>query len=385
MENLTLFFLLMAASFLAPEILVKIRVPYVTSLMLAGALLGANGLGILPAGEAIAFLSQIGLIFLLFIVGLQYKHSILKNAEGAALRFAALNGGLPFLAGYFTGGWLGLGFYPSLALGAVYAASCIATISVALDELKLTATRFGEAVILGLILIDVSSLVLFGVVTRSSSGSAYSIFANIALTLAFIYGAVRLAPALHRRFHGHYLDCSFEEELRIALLFLATIVFASSLLGIQPILGAFVAGFALSDTLKTQLVHAKLNAIAYGLLVPVFFLFTGMQSDLGALFSPASLEVILAINLGLIASKLAGGFLAGWLSKFSLRESVAMGFISLPQLSATLAMMAVGVSIGIFSKDMLTATVIMSMVTVLGGPYVAELLLREKPVRKRAR
>lgn len=381
MENLTLFFLLMAASFLAPEILVKIRVPYVTSLMLAGALLGANGLGILPAGEAIAFLSQIGLIFLLFIVGLQYKHSILKNAEGAALRFAALNGGLPFLAGYFTGGWLGLGFYPSLALGAVYAASCIATISVALDELKLTATRFGEAVILGLILIDVFSLVLFGVVTGGHS----SLLGRVALTLAFIYGAVRLAPALHRRFHGHYLDCSFEEELRIALLFLATIVFASSLLGIQPILGAFVAGFALSDTLKTQLVHAKLNAIAYGLLVPVFFLFTGMQSDLGALFSPASLEVILAINLGLIASKLAGGFLAGWLSKFSLRESVAMGFISLPQLSATLAMMAVGVSIGIFSKDMLTATVIMSMVTVLGGPYVAELLLREKPVRKRAR
>jgi len=380
MDNITLFFLLMAASFLVPELLVKIRVPYVTSLMLAGAFLGANGLGLLQSGEALAFLSQIGLIFLLFIVGLQYKPSILKNAEEAAVKFAALNGGLPFAAGYFTGGWFGLGFYPSLALGCVYAASCIATISVTLDELKLTATRFGETVVLGLIFIDVFSLVLFGVVTNGST----SIFGSVALTLAFIYGAVKLAPALHKRFHGHYLDCSFEEELRIALLFLATIVFASSLLGIQPILGAFVAGFALSGTLKTQLVHAKLNAIAYGLLIPVFFLFTGMQADLNALFSPASLEVILAINIGLIVSKLAGGFIAGRLSSFSFRESVAMGFISLPQLSATLAMMAVGVSIGIFSKDMLTATVIMSVVTVLGGPYVAGLILRETPARKKA-
>lgn len=383
MDSITLFFLLMAVTFLVPEVLVKIRIPYVTSLMVAGAIFGANGLGVLPSGEAVSFLSQIGLVFLIFLVGLQYRPSVFRSAEADSFRFAALNGGLPFIAGYLTGKWFGLAFLPSIALGAVYAASCLATISVTLEELKRTATRFGEAVIMGLILIDVSSLVLFGVVTRSSSGSAYSILANVALTLAFIYGTVRMVPALHKRIHAHYLDCNFEEELRISLLLLASIVFVSSLLGIQPILGAFVAGLALSETIKTHIISAKLNAIAYGFLIPIFFLFTGMQSNIGALFSPASLEVILVINITLIASKLAGGFLAGWLSRFSFRESVAMGFISLPQLSATLAMMAAGAYMGIFSQDMLTATVIMSVITVLGGPYVAVLLLKERAVRRR--
>lgn len=382
MDGITLFFLLMAVTFTVPQLLSKLRVPYATSLMIAGAVFGANGIGLLPGGEAVSFLSQLGLVFLLFLVGLQYTPSVFRNAEGDSVRFAALNGGLPFIAGYIAGQWFGLSFFPSLALGAVYAASCLATISLTLEELKRTATRFGEAILIGLVLIDVVSLIIFGVVTQVS-GSYYSFFADLAITLAFIYGAICVVPALHRRAHSHYLDCSFEEELRMALLLLACVVFASTLLGIPVILGAFIAGLSLSRTIKTHVIMEKLNAIAHGFLIPVFFLFTGMQSDFKAFYSPASLEVILVINVTLIVSKLLGGFLAGWLSKFSFRESVAMGFLSLPQLSATLAMMAAGVAMGIFTRDMLTATVIMSVVTVLGGPYVAVLLLGEKTTLKK--
>jgi len=382
MDPIGIFFLVMAVTFLVPAILARFRIPQVTALMIGGAVLGANGLGILPDSEAIVFLAQIGLVFLLFTIGLRFSPSAFHNVKKDSGLFALFNGGLPFAAGYVSGQWLGLSFYPSLALGSVYAASCIATVSGTLDELKLASSRFGAAIIVGLILIDGISLLIFGVVTQATVGGLSSTLGNIALTAVFLYASLKLVPFVHRLVHAHYFSSDFEEEMRLALLVLSVIVFVSGLLGMQPILGAFFAGLALSGVFKTRLMHEKIHALAYGFLVPFFFIYAGMQSDLSALLSPSALDVIILVNVGLIASKLLGGFVAGALSGFSFRESVAMGFLSLPQLSATLAMMAAGVYIGIFSQDLLTATLILSVVTVLGGPFAAAALLKGRKKRK---
>jgi len=383
MDPIGIFFLVMAVTFIVPILLSRLRIPQVTALMIGGAVLGANGIGMLPNSEAIVFLAQIGLVFLLFTIGLQFSPSSFHNVKKDAGLFALFNGGLPFAAGYFSGQWLGLPVYSSLALGAVYAASCIATVSGALDELKLASSRFGAAIIVGLILIDGISLLIFGVVTQASVGGFSSMLGNVFLTVVFLYASLRLVPFVHRLVHAHYFSSDFEEEMRLALLVLSVIVFIAGLLGMQPILGAFFAGLALSGVFKTRLMHAKIHALAYGFLVPFFFIYAGMQADLSALFSPSSLDVILLVNISLITTKIIGGFAAGILSGFSYRESVALGFLSLPQLSATLAMMAAGVYIGIFSQDLLTATLIMSVVTVLGGPFVAVALMKGQKKKKK--
>ena len=148
-------------------------------------------------------------------------------------------------------------------------------------------------------------------------------------------------------------------------------VITGELLGINLVVGAFIAGLGLSQVVKgmgSNVIFTKLEGIGYSLLIPFLFISIGMKTDFTLLFkSTDNLTIIAYTVIGLVGSKVLSGFLAMRFSGFSSGKGLCAGLMTVPQLSATLAAAAIGQDLGMLSDDFFNAIIVLSIITTL--PY----------------
>ena len=158
-------------------------------------------------------------------------------------------------------------------------------------------------------------------------------------------------------------------------------VLAGEFLGINLVVGAFIAGLGLSKVVKlmgSDAIFSKLEGIGYSLLVPFLFISIGMKTNFRILFSSAdNLSIILLTVIGLVASKVISGFLAMKLSGFSSGKGICAGLMTVPQLSATLAAAAIGKDLGMLSDNFFNAIIVLSIVTTLPVPNLVRFIIEK--------
>lgn len=377
MQYFLLFLVWIAAAFFFPMMLRKLRIPWVNAVILAGILLGPNGLRVVFPGEVMDFLATIGLVFLMFTAGLDIRFSVLKKTGREVVFFALFNFAIPFLTGFLVGFFLGLGIFSSLILGVCFSSSSVAIVVPTLRELKVK-SRIRSTVTSAIFLEDVSSLILIAVLLHATAPVS-------PLPLPFFLGALflfllivfHLIPILQEwlLWLGPEKDV-FAAELRSVLITVSIVALMAEIIGVHAMVGGFLAGLTLSEMLgKRRKLEGKLLAISYGFLIPLFLLNLGMTTNLGTLFEPKDAFLTGLIIVSLIISKSASGFLGARLAGFPSRTSLGIGILTVPQMSTTLATASLAVKYGIFTESLLAALVVLSIVTITIAPFLTKLAL----------
>ena len=375
------------AAFAAPLLLALTparRLPAIVLEIVIGIVIGPSVLGWVNIDLPISILSVLGLAFLLFLAGLEVE---LERLRGRRLVFV----GLAFLISLGLALLVGYGLY---AAGQVISPLLIAIILVAtglgivipvLKDASESASDFGQLVIAGAMFAEFGSIILL---TLFFSGEATSIptklvllggFALLAVGFAFVVlrleRSKRIAMVLLR-----LQDTTAQIRVRGAFALLVAFVALASVLGLETILGAFVAGVILrlvdGDSMMTHpQFRQKLEAIGFGVFIPIFFVASGIQFDLAALFSSPS--TILRVPLFLAALLLVRGVPALlYRPLVGSRRSVVAGLLQATSLSFIVAASQIGLELGLITKATGAALIAAGLLSVLIFPIIALTLLR---------
>jgi len=332
------------------------------------------------------FLATLGLIFLMFTAGLDTKFSVLKKAGKKVVYFAMLNSGIPFATGCLLGIFAGLDVFASLILGICFSSSSVAMIVPMLRELKVK-SRIKSTLTSAIFLEDVVSLILLAVLLRAVAPiSAMPLEIFPAALAVFLIVVFYVIPRLQEWLFlwGPRKDV-FAGQMRAVFITLSLVALMAELIGVHAMVGGFLAGLILSDMLgKRRKLEENVFAFSYGFLIPIFLLNLGMTTNITSLFAPGDALLTFSIVISLIISKSAGGYLGAKLAKFPSKVRLGMAFMTVPQMSTTLATASIAATYGIFSESLLASLVVLSLVTIIFGPFLIRLALRHgerKPSR----
>jgi Kef-type K+ transport system membrane component KefB len=365
----------LAGAKLFGELSRRIGQPAVLGELLAGVLLGPSLLGLVPLSSEMFLLAEIGVMLLLFEVGLETDLEELVRVGGPAMAVAVVGMALPFAGGYLVTRLLG---YPTLA--AVFVAAALTATSIGitarvLSELGALGTREGQIVLGAAVADDVLGLVVLAVVSRIAEKGvvdAGEVAKATGLSIGFLAAALLLGIPLGRRLIRIVDRAEVRGVLVAAAVALALLLaFGAARAGTAPIVGAFAAGAVLARTNRRHDIDTALKPIV-DIFAPLFFVFVGAQVDV-RLLNPTVAENRAALLLALLLT--AVGFLgkmaAGWAAWGRVRRAF-IGAGMVPRGEVGLIFAAIGRATGAFPERVFVAVVL----TVFATTFLAPPLLK---------
>jgi Kef-type K+ transport system membrane component KefB len=374
MENFYPFFLVVFSGVFFSMVSIRTHIPWAVMLIIGGVLLGPSVLGIASVDPTIDFIGQIGLVFLMFMAGLETKMSQFKEFQTKLLFLAMFNGLVPFIAGFTIVLLLGYELITALIVGIIFISSSVAVVIPTLEVTGMIKNKLGQSVMITTVLQDIGSLVLLSLLLQLVSPVTEVPLYVFYPVLLGVLVALRLwIPRLRAWVVRMTTDAPdlFQLEFRSTFLMLIGTVIAFELLGLHPIVAGFFSGLVLADSIRSKVLKDKIKTISYGIFIPTFFIVVGLQTDLSVFADVGSvLTVMLLLVGGLVISKYASGFVGARSVGFDNTEANFYAATSLPQLSTTLATAFVAFNLGLLDQTLLTSLVILSVVTVLLSPLL---------------
>jgi Kef-type K+ transport system membrane component KefB len=373
------FFLILLATVLFAAAFRRFHLPWVLALITAGVVVGPHGFSLAEVTPTLSFLSQIGLIFLMFMAGLETKFDSFKKLKYDIGWLSALNSLIPLAAGVGLGYLFGFSLTASLLIGIIFMSSSIAVIIPTLESLNLSNTKLGKSIVASTIIEDVLSLILLSVLLQSVNPvtalplpSFYFLLAVI--MIGFAYGLPKIRALIPK--HRDEKDL-FESEVRLIFALMIGVVVTFDLLGLHPIIAGFFAGLVLSDSIKSEILMDKLRTMSYGIFIPVFFVVIGMETNIRVFQeSTGVIGLIAAVVCLSIVTKFVSGWIGGKIIGFKNKDAAIIGVATIPQLSTTLAVVFTAVETGLLPEELIAAMVILSIVTTLVAPIGLRLLAK---------
>jgi Kef-type K+ transport system membrane component KefB len=386
MEGLIPFFIVLFASIFSSTLFRRSHLPWVIALILAGIVIGPHVFNIFTPGPVIDFMSEVGLVFLLFMAGLESKLSSLRHYKKEIILLSFVNGFVPLLVGLGIGFAFGYDWVVAALIGIIFVNSSIAVVVPTLEATGLIRRFLGRSVLATSVLQDSASLLLLSIFLQISNPIAHvPLYLLYPLLIAVVVLLRYLVPKVREFFRSRLSgrDDIFQLELRSIFLVLFGVVIIFELLGLHAIIAAFFAGLILSDSISSKRLQTKLSVVSYGIFVPTFFVVVGTRLDFSVFMELGStLMLISAVVLGSMVSKMVSGTLAGLMVGFNFNQASFFGATSVPQLSTTLAATFTAAGAGLIGQELVTALVVLTIVSTLIGPtlmnYFALSVLSEK-------
>ncbi|MEM7734493.1 MAG: cation:proton antiporter, partial [Deinococcota bacterium] len=362
--------LAMGLFLVVPLLFERIRLPSIIGLILAGALVGPHGLNLLERDETIQLLGTVGLLYLMFVAGLELDLVGFIKHRTSSLTFGLLTFAFPMILPLVLMPFFGLSWAEVILIGAIVASHTPIAYPIA-SRLGISKNPAITAAMGGTLVTDTLSLVVLAIITSYVDGASSVQFwiIKFALLAAFCFVVLQGLPRLGRWFFRYVGNQPIAQYA-----FLLTVLFATAFLAEElrskDLIGAFLAGLALNRLVPdTSALMNRLQFVGNSLFMPFFLLSVGMLVDAQVLTDPnvwllaAMLSVILLVGKGLAA------VLSQRLFKYSPAQGFLMLGMSLPQAAATLAVTFVGYDIGLFDESMINAVVVLIMFSCLLGPW----------------
>jgi Kef-type K+ transport system membrane component KefB len=339
-------------------------------------------LGLVEPDETLEVFAELGVVFLLFWVGLETRLSDMRDVGATAVRVGALGVVVPFAAGYAAGLVLGESGATSVFLGAALVATSVGITSAVLLELKALATVAARTILGAAVLDDILAMVLLAVavgVAEQGSVDLVSIGVVVALALGFVafvaLGGTRIVARWPDIFHAP----RFSESplLPAVILCLGLAAFAAQI-GLAAIIGAFLAGMVVAET-RDQHDFEEEVAPLYAFFPPFFFVFIGLEVDLGAFTDPDTLGLL----AGIVALAFVTKFGAAWLAARSMgpRDALVVGIGMVPRGEVGIIVAGIGATAGVVDGELFAVIVGMSILTTLIVPPMLRRALERPAVR----
>ncbi len=368
-----LFVLLLAAK-LGEELFRRIRQPAVIGELAGGFLVGPYALAIVAPGETATVLAEIGIVILLFAVGLEIRTDELLEVGRPAGITAVLGVVFPILAGGLYA--LATGEPPATAafVGLALAATSIGITSRVLGEMGVMSRRFSRIIVGAAVIDDVLALILIGIVSGAAEGDLG--LATLGLVVGAV-GFVVLGFVVARRARGISRDVFVwplfaETPLVPAFLLMLGLAILAGLIGLAAIIGAFVAGLIVAETGARDEIEHEIKPLA-SIFTPFFFAVTGAQLDLGALLEPrlALAAVVLAL-LGVLTKVVAGTIGARSSGRWS---ALTVGVGMSPRGEVGIVVVTLGLSLGLLSADLFSAVLVAVVLTTVAAPILLTIVV----------
>lgn len=374
-EPILPFVVLLAVILIVPPLFERIRLPGLVGLLAAGVLLGANGLGILQKeSETMRLLSDIGLVYLMFVAGLEVDLEQFQKTKHRSAGFGSLTFIVPLIFGTIVGRIFGFDWNASILIGSLFASHTLLAYPI-VSRLGVVTNEAVTVTIGATIFTDIGALLVLAVCIAIHAGkftplSIATLIASLAVyTAVILIGFDRIGREFFRR--------SGDEEGN-QFLFILLVVFLAAvgaqLIGVEKIVGAFLAGLAVNGVVGESPVKEKVIFVGSVLFIPIFFVDMGLLINIPtfirSLTNLQALALTLSVVFGLIISKFLAAFLTKLAYRYNRRELIVMWSLSLPQVAATLAATLVGYRAGMLSEELLNSVIVLMLVTSTLGPVL---------------
>jgi Kef-type K+ transport system membrane component KefB len=358
------------AAKVSSELAIRIGGVALVGEIIAGAVLGPHGFGVIQENQLVEGLAELGVVVLLFSVGLETEWHQLRDVGLRGMVVGSVGIVLPFIGGAAIAAISGHQTITALFVGTALVATSVGITARVLEEQGLIKQRESLIILAAAVVDDVLGLLVLAVVTSVGAGAIDPVRIVILLIETAIFVAIPLTIGrIGFREHGHRSQLlriphgALSVALAICLLFA---VLAGSI-GLAAIVGAYLAGLIvaeLSDELELKRDLSPIRA----LLVPFFFVLTGARFDFATMLDPGALVLGIALTLIAIVTKLIGCGLAMWGT--SLRSAVRVGVGMVPRGEVGLVVASLGLAAGISDGPLYGAVLMMVAVTTLAAPLL---------------
>lgn len=361
------------------EIAARLGQPAVLGELVGGVVVGISGLNLVdPHDPTIHFLAELGIILLLFLIGLETDLNQLVSVGGSATIVALVGVALPFLGGIAFGYLSGFRPIVSLFLGASLTATSVGITARVLSDLGHIRDAESQVILGAAVVDDIIGLVILTIVSTLAEGGALT-FIGIGRILMVAFGFVILAIVVGSYLAPHLIRLIEWLDIKRGLFF-ASIVFAFVLsyiairVGSAVIIGSFGAGLVLARTERGKHIEREVHDVAH-FFVPIFFVVVGAAVDIKTFASPH----ILIIGIGITAIGIAGKVLAGFAVLRRGLRRIVVGVGMVPRGEVGLIFAQVGLTTKLLSAGLYGAVALMVIVTTFVTPPMLRRLLEARP------
>lgn len=393
-DPILLFSLLLFIILFAPILLNKIKIPHLIGLIIAGAIIGPNGLNLMLRDSSIILFGTVGLLYIMFLAGLEIDMGDFKKNSGKSLYFGLLTFLIPMgigtAAGYYV---LQYPLPTSILLASMFASHTLLAYPL-VSKLGIAKNKAVNIAVGGTVITDTLALLVLAVIVGMSVGEITDAFWWRLSISVIVFGAFVMIvfPIIGRWFFKKYEDSVSQYIFVLAMVYLGS--FLAEVAGVEAIIGAFLAGLALNRLIPhTSPLMNRIEFVGNALFIPFFLIGVGMLIDFSAFFK--DLETIkVAAVMTIIA--LSTKFMAAWITqktfRFSADQRRLIFGLSAAQAAATLAAVLVGYNIilnqeevaaalavgqeiepvRLLSESILNGTILMILVTCTVASFVAQ-------------
>jgi Kef-type K+ transport system membrane component KefB len=382
--------MLLAGKF-AGELFERMKQPAVLGELIVGGLLGASALGVIPtaagdpAAEVIHILAELGVVILLFEIGVETDLKQMARVGGGALAVASVGVVLPFLLGFLY--WISplvterfnlvSNVTTAIFIGAALTATSVGITARVLNDLKALHCVEGQLVIGAAVIDDVMGLVILGIVSALAAGASvgpFDVVRSTAIAVGFLAVSLILGLALAPRAFAIVDKMQVRGVLLVTAFAFALIVASlANMAGLAFIVGAYAAGLILSGTNQFDMIHDRIKPVA-DVFTPIFFLSIGARLDLKILNpADAANHPVLLIGLMLLIIAIVGKLAAGWAVLWKRYNRVAVGVGMVPRGEVGLIFANIGLTAGVLSSEVFGALLLMVVGTTFLTPPVLKL------------
>lgn len=377
--------IVLATILLVPMICRKIRIPSIVGFILVGIMVGPFGFNLLASSTSIQALGKIGMLYIMLQAGIEVDVNDFRQQRTRAVIFGIYSFIVPFGLGFLTSLLLGFNGTTSALMGAMYGSHTLMTYPIVSRYGVQKNAAVNIAVGGTMLSITLALLVLAFVKSKlndSETVNAWLLMGQIILTLVMI---TIVFPWLAQRFFKRWSDAT--SGFLIVMTLMVISAFMAEWAGLEGILGAFICGVAMNKLVPNlSPVMQRINFVGNNLFVPLFLMGVGMMIDISLLWSGWTTIIIAVV---MIATKLAGKWLAAWLAQISFRlqgvERQLIFGLTHATAAGTLAIVTIGFEIGIFDAEILNAAVLMILVLCTSASFATEYAAKQLSLQESAR
>ncbi len=341
------FLLILVIILAAPLLLNKLKIPYLLGLIIAGAVIGPHGLNLVLRDSSIILSGTAGLLYIMFLSGLDMDMSDFRKNGTRSLVFGLYTFCVPLLLGILAGYYiLGFSIYSSILLAGLFASQTLIAYPI-VSKLGIARDKAVTIAVGGTVITDTLALLLLTVIVGMVTGNTddmfwYRLGISVVLCIAFI---MLLFPLIGHWFFKHCSDNISQYIFVLVMVFLGA--YLAHLAGLEPIIGAFLAGLALNRLIpRTSPLMNRIEFVGNAIFIPFFLIGVGMLIDYRAFFRDWESIKVAAVMIVLItAAKYIAALLTQKTFKLSSDQRTVIFGLSSAHVAATLAAVMVGYNV----------------------------------------
>jgi Na+:H+ antiporter len=362
-----------------PMVIERFRIPGILGLLLGGLLIGPHGLDLVGSGNTtVPDLGKIGLLYLMFVAGLELDLRLVQAHRKATAVYSALTFSLPMLGGTIAGFALGFSASASVLLGSLLASHTLVVYPMIRElgrgDEPAVATGVGATVVT-----DTLTLIVLAVVSGTTVGhdGPIEIGSQVVIGLLVVGGvSFVVLPRLARIFLGRF-GTARSSRYVFALVSMLGAATLSEAFGIEGIVGAFFAGLALNRLVPNEGdLMERIEFFGGAVFVPVFLVSVGLIIDPAVMADPETLRLAGIFIAACFGGKLLAALLTRPLLGYSWVEAGILFALTIPQAAATLAATIVGYDIGLFGTEVVNAVLVLIAVSLVISATIAPIFAK---------